>query len=194
MKILLKVKYLLVFISLLFIGGCIYFYNTKHINPQVSPGIIYAYNIYDSQESFLSDSELIIRGNVVKSMTEEINIAPDNVDPMVIEYKVVSVVITDVVKGNVNIGDTINVKYPAKDEVDMNNVLDNLINIDSDCLLFLKSYDEFNSNMPYSLVNPKQSIVKFNTDKNSYSDEDLFNLFYDIPKENLIDYLKDNVK
>lgn len=46
--------------------------------------------------------------------------------------------VTDIVKGNVNIGDTIQIKYPAKDTQSLNKNLDNLLDIDSDCLLFFK--------------------------------------------------------
>lgn len=101
--------------------------------------------------------------------------------------------ITDIVKGNVNIGDTIQIKYPAKDTQSLNKNLDNLLDIGSDCLLFLNDYSKIDDNIPYSLVNPSQSIVEFNSKNNTNSStfdyvDNTIDLFNNIPKGNLIDY------
>ena len=194
MKISSKVKYLLTLVVFFIICICIYLYNTKYIISDTTSTTDYSYNVYADKEAILSSSKLIVRGTVVDSKTKNINIAPDDKKPMVIEYKVSSILITDVVKGNTKIGDTIEVKYPNDDGEGISNTLDNLISIDSDCLLFLNTYEEFGSNMPYSIVNPMQGVIKLNMYKDiDPSNDDSLDLFSDIPNEKIIDYLKDNM-
>lgn len=194
MKISSKIKYFLVLGTFFIICISSYLYYTKYRVSDLKSTTDYSYNVYTDKEAILSSSKLIVRGTVIDSKTKNINIAPEDMEPMVIEYKVASILITDVVKGNAKIGNTIEVKYPNDDAEEISNTLDNLISIDSDCLLFLNTYEEFGSNIPCSIVNPMQGVIKLNMYEDvDSSNDDSLDLFSDIPNEKIIDYLKDNM-
>lgn len=194
MKVSSKRKSILTLVIFSIICICIYLYNSTHSISDTNSTINYSYNIYNKKEDLLSNSKIIIRGNVVDLEVKNINIAPENSPDMIIEYKVASILATDVIKGDVEAGKTIEVKYPNNDGAGMSNSLDDLMSIDSDCLLFLNNYDDFDSTIPYSVVNPLQGVIKLNIFKDEDpSYENPLNLFNDIPNENIIDYLKNNL-
>lgn len=63
---------------------------------------------------------------------------------------------------------------------------------------FLSNYSKIDDNIHYSLVNPSQSIVEFNSKNNTNSSmfdyvDNTINLFNNIPKGNLINYLKSQI-
>ncbi len=108
------------------------------------------------------------------------------------KYYVNSVIVTEVIKGDVNIGDEIYVKYPLE-EVDKNYpLLKSYLKTNNECMLFLESYTDYDENIPHSLINPTQGCIKIAGDS-VYSHEDMLKIFNFYDKLELINYLRENI-
>lgn len=158
----------------------------------ISPDRRFNYVKYMDPSDLIATSDLIINGTVQSQslMTLNINLDPSDT-PLYIDYMVVDVLITDVIYGDQQIGNTVQVKYPTSDTLDQYKKLNADLSPDNDVILFLKEY----GTLPCSIVSPHQGVInltsQFDEDTISLKNEyNIYELFSYDSKEELIDILK----
>ena len=151
--------------------------------------VSYTYNTYFEIGTIVEDSTDIVKGKIIDFRTESINISLDE-NEMIRDYVVMDVLVTDNVKGENKKDDVIQVKYP----VELKNEFDEKLLRNEEYLLFLINYNDVDENMPMSLVNAEQSVVDFNVDVYAFGndEDDELDIFKNIPKNELVDYIRDN--
>lgn len=119
------------------------------------------YPYYPDVESITNAADVIIVGEVVTARNVKnlmVDKTPNKSDKEAIPYTLSTVKVTNVIKGNVNIGDVITIKqlgdYKNKPEATLHE-MDGYLMKQTEQLMFLCEYED----TPYSPVNPAQGIV-----------------------------------
>ncbi|MGL5714034.1 MAG: hypothetical protein ACRCX2_13515 [Paraclostridium sp.] len=153
---------------------------------------------YESIDSIVDKSDDIILGVVVqenRARDININLDKDDNEEVNMVYTTFNVEILDVIKGDLKIGDIIEVKqlgdkygvsnYDVKKAGYFKNNQENIF--------FLSSYKNLNPDMPYSTLNPSQGHLEI--DNNQVKTSSKNNLFAEsFNKEEIINILKNKVK
>lgn len=120
------------------------------------------YPYYPDVESITNAADVIIVGEVVTARNVKklmVDKTPNKTDKKAMPYTLSTVKVTDVIKGDVNIGDVITIKqlgdYRNKPEATLHE-MDGYLMKDTEQLMFLCEYDS----SPYSPVNPAQGMVE----------------------------------
>ncbi len=161
------------------------------------------YPYYSDTSELAKEADVIVVGDVTKvNKAEKININADaekrelNKEEDLVTYTVSDVKITEVIKGDVKVGDTIRIKQLG----DKNNMVDTAtvdnggyLKKDSDHVFFLKSYIDINPDMPYSLLNPAQGQIEFSENTSKVGSQNkLFKS--NSKKEDILKDIRDTVK
>lgn len=124
------------------------------------------YMKFPDPKSLIAASDLIIAGQVTGRSEAKLNINLDpSADPLYIKYTLVDVRLTDTFLGNKQVGETIQIKYPTKDDLGYAKTLDQSLRTDNQVILFLNDFNTPECAMPYSLVNPEQGILLLRSSK-----------------------------
>ena len=120
------------------------------------------YPYYPDVESITNAADVIIVGEVVTARTVKnlmVDKTPNKTEKEATPYTLSTIKVTNVIKGNVNIGDVITIKqlgdYKNKPEATLHE-MDGYLMKDTEQLMFLCEYES----SPYSPVNPAQGIVE----------------------------------
>lgn len=120
------------------------------------------YPYYPEVKDIVEASDVIIVGEVVTDKNVQnfmVDKTPDKIEKDTTPYTVSTVKISSVIKGNVNVGDTITIKqlgdYKNMPEATLYE-MDGYLKKNTEQLMFLCEYDD----SPYSPVNPAQGIVE----------------------------------
>ena len=156
-------------------------------NDTKEESVSYTFNVYYEIETIVEDSTDIVKGKVIDTRTESIDISL-NENKMIRDYVVIDVLVTDNVKGNNKKEDIIQIKHP----IELENELGEKILKNEEYLLFLINYNDVDENIPMSLVNAEQSIVDFNVHDFYDTQDDVLDIFKNIPKNEIVDYIREN--
>lgn len=128
------------------------------------------YEYFNDDKSLISNSDVIISGIILKvNKAEKININTDSIvrsknnEQDLQTYTVSEVKVSEVLKGDVKIGDTLKIKQLGdKDGIVEDSIIKNggYFKNNSEHIFFLKSYKNIVSGMPYSVLNPSQGDVE----------------------------------
>ena len=120
------------------------------------------YPYYPDVQSITDAADVIIVGEVVTSKYTEnlmVDMTPDKESKEETPYTISTVKVTEVLKGNINVGDTITIKqlgnYINQPEATLYEI-DGYLKTAQNELMFLAEYE----NSPYSAVNPAQGMVE----------------------------------
>lgn len=178
-----KSIYIAGFIAILgvFVGTFILI-SEQHVHPLTS-GINADYYYYTDLNAVINDSDAIIEGIVVN--TEEnvpLDIAIDS-SPLVLNYAVSTISVTNVLYGDLEVGDTIQVKQLMNDTGE-----ENYLSTSCSYFLFLKDYRSVSDDMPFSVINENQGNLEI-VDETVVLTPDTANLF---TGRNSVAYLPDD--
>lgn len=151
---------------------------------------------YNDVDSLTNESDVIVYGKIIKvNDAKEINISGDKDKEHKVEYTISDVEIVDVIKGDVEVGDVIQVKQLGN-ENEVANAEVKMVGYfkkDMEYIFFLKSFEDIIPDMPYSTLSPYQGHISIADDKATVNKEN--KLFKDnTSKKELIDTLKEKVK
>jgi hypothetical protein len=129
------------------------------------------YPYYPEVMDIVEEADIIIVGDVVDAKKVEnlmTDVTPDKSNKEAIPYTLSSIRVTEVVKGNVKVGDVLTIKqlgdYEKKPEETLYK-MDGYLEENSRELMFLAEYE----NSPYSPLNPAQGSVEVKEDGSLYS-------------------------
>lgn len=138
-------------------------------NPFAKTIIHSDYTIYKS-EGLVKEADVIVEGSITDTSIKKIKylFSPEKTytnDEDKHIYTVSTMKITKVIKGNLKVGNTIEIKQMGdnKKTIDQE-VIDNggYFKKDSTQIVFLKDFTKFN--VPYSVINPQQSVYTVEAD------------------------------
>lgn len=124
------------------------------------------YRVYDNLDSIAKKADIILIGNIT-SVNEptKINISADKNEPLEVVYTVSQIEVTKVIKGDLNIGNSIQIKQRGGVYGDTDYICNDVeyLKNNQNRIFFLQSYDQYNleESMPYSLLNPLQGSIEF---------------------------------
>ncbi|MEN6430454.1 MAG: hypothetical protein ABFC80_06385 [Coriobacteriales bacterium] len=110
------------------------------------------YEYFDTKRALVGRCDLIVVGDVISGRDESLNVnmGPDrDSDPQALDYRISTVRVMTVIKGEAEPGNTIEVKQLLADG-------NALLQAGRKAILFLEAYPD---NIPYSLVNPGQGQI-----------------------------------
>ena len=129
------------------------------------------YPHYPKVSDIVDAADVIIAGDVISAREVKhlmVDKTPNKADKETTPYTISTIKVTEVIKGNIKVGDLIEIKqlgdYKNKPELtlyEMNGYLEK----DSKELMFLCEY----ANSPYSPVNPAQGVINIMPDGSLYS-------------------------
>lgn len=129
------------------------------------------YPYYPDVESITTAADVIVVGEVIESGKVEkivVDVTPNKQDKESTPYTISKVKIVNVLKGDVCVGDIIEVKqlgdYKSMPEETLHK-MDGYLKTDKSSLMFLCEFE----NSPYSAVNPAQGIIEVKEDGVLYS-------------------------
>jgi len=131
------------------------------------------YMYFTEIEDIIKASDVIVIGNVIKAKEVKhlmVDVTPNKAkeDKETTPYTLSTVQITEVIKGNVKVGDVITIKqlgdYIREPESTLYE-LDGYLKENNKELMFLCEYDD----CPYSPINPGQGLIEVRADGTLYS-------------------------
>jgi len=156
------------------------------------------FSYLNDTDSLVAGADTIVDGKVIKEKgvkTININLSDNHEEDLFVKYTVFQVEVLDVIKGDLKVGDIIEIKQLG-DKNGIKNVeteKGGYFEKNQECVFFLLSYKNINPDMPYSTLNPYQGSITFTNNKSKVvSENKLIN--NNIEKEIIITDLKDIVK
>lgn len=153
---------------------------------------------FNDTDSLVENADTIIDGKVIKEegvKTININLSDNTDEDLYAKYTVFQIEVLDVIKGDLKAGDIIEIKQLG----DKNGIKNEEIEKagyfakDQECVFFLVSYKNINTDMPYSTLNPSQGSVTFTDNRSQVVSENKL-IKDNIDKEKVIADLKDRVE
>lgn len=147
------------------------------------------YHIYNSIEELKSSSPIIIVGSINNlKKSKEVNLTKDG--SIKSKFSISEVVVEDVIKGDIKIGDTIKVKQSEEEETAKKV---GYFKKDEKYILFLSTFDDIDPNIPASLMNPIQGQVLVDKDDRLvFNKDNIIKEFENIQLEEFLKKLKTN--
>ncbi len=129
------------------------------------------YPHYTDAASIMKAADVVIVGDVINAGEVKelmVDVTPDKTDKETTPYTLSTIKVTEIIKGNIKIGDILTIKqlgdYKNKPEKTLYE-MDGYVKKDEKELMFLCEYTD----SPYSPVNPAQGIIKINADGTLFS-------------------------
>lgn len=125
------------------------------------------YIIYDTEDTLIQKADTIVSGEVLDTFSEQYNLnisETKETDPINVVYTIANIKISEVIKGQYQVGDIIQVKQFGGEYKGKNYVEEQTKQFEKNTkgLFFLQTYE---SGTPASLINPIQGHVKFMDNK-----------------------------
>lgn len=150
-----KRKFLLITILICLIGTAGLIGSVYHSNATNRSSLEHAdYLHYSTAEDLVHSADVIVEGTVIKvTPNQEINVSKNDEVPISHLFDVADVQITQVLQGDLNVGDVIQVKQLVSDG--------STYKKGTDGIFFLVDFSDFKEGgLPYSELNPNQGTIK----------------------------------
>ncbi|KAB3533084.1 hypothetical protein [Alkaliphilus serpentinus] len=156
------------------------------------------YPHYSDEDTLIKEADVIVIGKVDEISKAKINVNQNQKDQDydksvddLLEYTVSEVQVLDVLKGDIRVGEKIQIKQLG--HIDGIIKIKNYFNKNKEYFFFLKKYDDITPGMPYSTLNPIQGHIEI--DKNKIIIDKENQLFKDmLNKDDLSQSIKKKVK
>jgi hypothetical protein len=155
------------------------------------------YAILNDSESLVNKSDIIVYGKVIDIQApKKINLNLEKSSPSLdIVYTVCEVKVTEVIKGDLKVGDTIKIKQAGGTFENVKHIYDDVTYFgkNKEYVFFLADYSKQDAAMPYSIINPIQAYfeiadnkIKVNAKNKLFTDNE--------DKDKIINSIKEKVK
>lgn len=153
---------------------------------------------FNDTDSLVENADTIIDGKVIKEegvKTININLSDNPEEDLYAKYTVFQVEVLDVIKGDIKVGDIIEIKQLGDKNGIKNEETEEAgyYAENQECVFFLVSYKNVNPDMPYSTLNPSQGSITFIDNKSQVVSENKL-ISNNINKDKIITDLKDRVE